>query len=82
MLVRILADNPGKTFTRNFDVKFVTTVKELLRQTLDPSVHQILRETLDSFASQKADDESLQPLLDMWAREKGKKQEGTPTDGV
>merc|ERR1712230_36106 len=31
MLIRILADNPGKTFTRNIDAKFVQVVKELLR---------------------------------------------------
>jgi hypothetical protein len=30
MLMRILVDNPGHTFTRNFDAKFVTTIKELL----------------------------------------------------
>lgn len=31
MLVRILSDNPGPTFTRCFDQSFVKTVKELLR---------------------------------------------------
>jgi hypothetical protein len=29
MLIRILANNPGKTFTRNIDTKFVQVVKEL-----------------------------------------------------
>jgi hypothetical protein len=48
MLIRILADNPGKTFTRNLDAKFVVTVKELLRDGRDMSVQQILRETLDT----------------------------------
>lgn len=38
MLMRILADNPGATFTRNFDQKFVDTVKKLLREGRDPSV--------------------------------------------
>ncbi|KAI9791402.1 MAG: hypothetical protein M1816_003970 [Peltula sp. TS41687] len=70
MLVRILADNPGPTFTRNMDAKFTTTVKELLRQARDPSVQQMARETLESLARDKAADEGLAPLRDMWAREK------------
>ncbi|TGO47947.1 hypothetical protein BCON_0257g00090 [Botryotinia convoluta] len=37
MLIRILTDNPGMTFTRNIDAKFVQTVKELLRTGRDPS---------------------------------------------
>ncbi|KAL8773322.1 MAG: hypothetical protein Q9209_001716, partial [Squamulea sp. 1 TL-2023] len=79
MLVRILADNPGKSFTRNIDSKFVTTVKELLRDGRDMSVQQILRETLDSFETSKADDETLAPLRDMWKKEKLKWQKrGTP----
>ncbi len=72
MLIRILADNPGKTFTRNLDAKFVTTVKELLRDGRDMSVQQILRETLDTFETQKPDDESLIPLRDMWRKEQQK----------
>ncbi|KAL8946114.1 MAG: hypothetical protein Q9222_007449 [Ikaeria aurantiellina] len=72
MLVRILADNPGKTFTRNIDGKFVSTVKELLRDGRDMSVQQILRETLDSFETAKADDETLAPLREMWKKEKVK----------
>ncbi|KAI9768662.1 MAG: hypothetical protein M1835_006830 [Candelina submexicana] len=72
MLVRILADHPGKTFTRNLDAKFVATVKELLRWGRDMSVQQILRETLDSFAQQKPDDETLLPLKQMWEKEKKK----------
>ena len=72
MLVRILADNPGKSFTRNLDQKFVSTVKELLREGIDMSVQQILRETLDSFETNKPNDETLAGLRDMWAREKAK----------
>ena len=72
MLVRILADNPGKSFTRNIDQKFVSTVKELLREGKDMSVQQILRETLDSFETNKANDETLAGLRDMWIREKAK----------
>lgn len=72
MLVRILADNPGKTFTKNIDAKFVGTVKELLRDGRDMSVQQILRETLDTFEIQKANDETLTLLTEMWKKEKGK----------
>ncbi|KUJ23643.1 uncharacterized protein LY89DRAFT_189153 [Mollisia scopiformis] len=69
MLIRILADNPGKTFTRNVDTKFVETVKELLRVGRDPSVKQILMETLDTFQREKADDEGLVKLNEMWKKE-------------
>ncbi|KAL9131342.1 MAG: hypothetical protein Q9217_000721 [Psora testacea] len=72
MLVRILADNPGKSFTRNIDTKFATTVKDLLRNGSDMSVQQILRETLDSFETQKADEETLAVLREMWKKEKSK----------
>ena len=72
MLVRILADNPGKSFTKNIDQKFVGTVKELLRDGRDMSVQQILRETLDTFEEQKANDETLALLMEMWKKEKGK----------
>lgn len=70
--MRILADNPGPTFTRNLDTKFVSTVKELLREGKDMSVQQILRETLDAFEAQKAQDETLTPLITMWKSEKAK----------
>ena len=72
MLVRILADNPGKSFTKNMDTKFVTTVKELLKEGRDMSVQQILRETLDSFETQKKEDENLTPMREMWAKYKSK----------
>ena len=72
MLVRILADNPGKTFTRNIDKKFVETVKDLLRTGQDPSVNQILMETLASFEKEKKNDENLAPLIQMWEKEQGK----------
>ena len=79
MLIRILADNPGKSFTKNIDQKFVNTVKELLRDGRDVSVQQILRETLDTFEQQKANDETLALLTEMWKKEKEKmgKQHGT-----
>ncbi|KAL8755062.1 MAG: hypothetical protein Q9184_004915 [Pyrenodesmia sp. 2 TL-2023] len=72
MLVRILADNPGKSFTTNLDSKFASSVKELLRAGRDMSVQQILRETLDAFETSKADDETLAPLREMWKKEKNK----------
>ncbi|PMD33530.1 hypothetical protein L207DRAFT_571652 [Hyaloscypha variabilis F] len=80
MLIRILADNPGRTFTRNMDAKFVQTVKELLRVGRDPSVKQILMETLDTFQRTKADDEGLALLNEMWKKEQEKmaKQQGQP----
>ncbi|THV45331.1 hypothetical protein BGAL_0502g00090 [Botrytis galanthina] len=65
MLIRILTDNPGMTFTRNIDAKFVQTVKELLRTGRDPSVKQILMETLITFTRDKANDETLAPLIEM-----------------
>ena len=74
MLVRILADNPGKTFTKNLDSKFVMTVKELLRDGRDMSVQQILRETLDNFETHKRDDENLNPMREMWMKHKQKMQ--------
>ncbi len=72
MLTRILADNPGMTFTRNADKKFVEACKELLRSGRDPSVRQILMETLDAFESTKEYDEGLTALLEMWKKEKEK----------
>ncbi|KAI0012021.1 hypothetical protein F4779DRAFT_614973 [Xylariaceae sp. FL0662B] len=75
MLVRILADNPGPTFTRNLDQKFTDTVKELLRSVRSPDVRQMAMETLDSFEQTKAYDEGLFTLLEMWKKEKGKAQE-------
>ena len=72
MLIRILADNPGESFTRNLGGKFVITTKDLLKEGRDMSVQQILRETLDIFQIQKSQDEGLQPLITMWQNEKAK----------
>ena len=72
MLMRILADNPGMTFTRNLDKKFIDTAKELLRTGRDPSVRQMMMETLDSFEATKEYDEGLKPLTEMWKKEKEK----------
>lgn len=72
MLMRILTDNPGPTFTRNLDGKFVDTVKDLLRNGRDLSVKQMLMEMLDSFEHQKGWDEGLEPLIELWRKEKDK----------
>lgn len=71
MLIRILSDNPGPQFTRNFDRSFVATVKDLLRNCKDASTQQIMRETLDHLENDKANDEGLQLLFAMWRKEKG-----------
>ncbi|EDN05715.1 predicted protein [Histoplasma mississippiense (nom. inval.)] len=70
MLIRILSDNPGTTFTRNFDGKFVSITKNLLREGRDMSVQQILRETLEFLAVQKSHDTNVAPLVEMWKKEK------------
>ncbi|KAM0325089.1 hypothetical protein ACHAQA_007628 [Verticillium albo-atrum] len=70
MLIRILADNPGRSFTRNFDFKFCNVVKDVLRNGRDPSVRQILMETLDDFEQTRANDEGVKDLVYMWKKEK------------
>ncbi|PLN85537.1 hypothetical protein BDW42DRAFT_183034 [Aspergillus taichungensis] len=70
MLMRILIENPGHTFSRNLDAKFVTTVRDLLRQGKDMYVKQFLSETLDMLELQRSWDEDLELLLGMWMKEK------------
>jgi len=72
MLIRILSDNPGATFTRNLDKKFTDTTKELLRNGRDPNVRQMLMETLDTFENTKGYDEGLGTIIEMWKKEKEK----------
>ena len=69
MLIRILADNPGQSFTKNLDKHFSDTVKHLLRNGQDRSVSQILRETLDALEREKAYDTNLNTLFAMWRKE-------------
>jgi hypothetical protein len=71
MLIRILADNPGPSFTKNLDKQFADTVKHLLRNGQDPSVSQILKETLDAMEREKAYDTNLNTIFAMWKKEKG-----------
>jgi hypothetical protein len=72
MVMRILADNPGHTFTRNFDTKFVTTIKELLRYGRDWHVQHYLRQYLNTLEGTRLGDQDLQELLQMWDKEKTK----------
>ncbi|RFU72278.1 vhs [Trichoderma arundinaceum] len=72
MLMRILADNPGETFTRNLDTKFVDTARALLKGAKDNSVRQILMDTLDDFERTKFYDENLTLIITMWKEEKDK----------
>ncbi|EEH34320.1 hypothetical protein PAAG_05369 [Paracoccidioides lutzii Pb01] len=72
MLIRILVDNPGETFSRNFDAKFVSVIRDLLRDGRDMSVQQVLRETLEYLAVQKSNDPHLASLAQMWKKEKEK----------
>ncbi|KAL9089819.1 MAG: hypothetical protein Q9165_005613 [Trypethelium subeluteriae] len=71
MLIGILTDNPGASFTKNMDKKFVAAVRDLLKDGPDPSVQQILRETLDRLEVDKAYDRNLEPTFAMWRKEKG-----------
>lgn len=71
MLIRILADNPGPSFTKNLDKTFADTVKHLLRNTQDPSVRQIMKETLEALEREKAYDTNLSALFAMWRKESG-----------
>ena len=71
MLFRILSQNPGPSFTRNINDKFVSTVHALLRDSKDPSVQQITRETLDSMEREHYNDAGPKQLVNMWRQMKG-----------
>lgn len=71
MLLRILAENPGPAFTRYINGKFVDTTAYLLRTGTDPSVQQILRETLDALDMERHNDAGLKKLLEMWRMNRG-----------
>ena len=71
MLVRILTDNPGETFTRALaEPDFIETTRKLLKHGRDPSVRQMLMETLNDFEHAKMYDKNLGPLIDMWKNTK------------
>ncbi|KAI9904404.1 hypothetical protein N3K66_000933 [Trichothecium roseum] len=71
MLVRILTDNPGETFTRGLaEPEFVEATRKLLKHGRDHSVRQMLMETLNDFEHAKMYDENLRPLISMWKSSK------------
>lgn len=70
--MRILADNPGHSFTCNLDSKFAAVIKDLLRYGRDWNVQHYLREYLSHLETNRHNDQDLQPLLQMWAKEKTK----------
>ena len=72
MLMRILVENPGLTFTRNMDKKFVEAVRDLLRGCQHAHVVHFLMETLQDFESKSAVDEGIGRLVEMWQKEKAK----------
>ena len=82
MLIRILSDNPGATFTRNIDLRFVNVVRQLLKDGKDMGVQQMLRETLEALQVQKSGDPNLGPLVEMWKKEKEKLEKKYGTNGV
>lgn len=72
MLMRILAEHPGETFTRNIDPKFVDSARALLKGTKDNNVRQILMDTLEEFERAKFYDTNLTLIISMWQEEKDK----------
>lgn len=83
MLMRILAEHPGETFTRNIDAKFVDAARALLKSTKDNNVRQILMDTLEEFERAKFYDTNLTLIISMWQEEKDKAVEkhGVRDDG-
>ncbi|KAI9163613.1 vhs [Paramyrothecium foliicola] len=72
MLLRILADYPGPQFTKFIDDKFIEATTNLLKKARDPSLRQLLMETLDDMEHTKMNDQNLGGLIQMWKREKEK----------
>ncbi|CAK7270620.1 hypothetical protein SEPCBS119000_004181 [Sporothrix epigloea] len=70
MLMRILVENPGLTFTRNMNKKFVDTVRDVLRGCQHAHIVHFLMETLQDFERKGAIDEGMGRLLEMWQKEK------------
>ncbi|CAH0044654.1 unnamed protein product [Clonostachys solani] len=70
MILRILCDNPGPSFTRAFDQDFVDTVRKLLGNGKDSKVQRMLMEILDDFEFTRMDDGNLVLLIEMWKKEK------------
>lgn len=79
MLIRILVDNPGETFTRALDADFVETMRKLLKHARENRVRNMAMEMLDDFEHTKMYDENLQALVLMW---KAQKEEAVRKRGV
>ncbi|KAJ5091398.1 hypothetical protein NUU61_006268 [Penicillium alfredii] len=79
MVMRILGDNPGHSFTCNFDAKFVATIKNQLRNGRDPLVQRTLRQYLMTAEVVRAGDQDLALLMQMWGKER-QKAHRTPND--
>jgi len=77
-LIGILANNPGRTFTRHLGEEFTKTVQAFLEANLPYSyeLDMMLMPKLDEFESQNSDptndryDEGLIYLVDMWKKQK------------
>ncbi|EPE04606.1 gat domain-containing protein [Ophiostoma piceae UAMH 11346] len=72
MLMRILVENPGLTFTRNMDKKFVDAVKDVLRGCEHAHVVHFLIEAMQELESKNAADEGIGRMIEMWRKEKTK----------
>ncbi|KAJ5490967.1 hypothetical protein N7539_002534 [Penicillium diatomitis] len=72
MLMRILGDNPGHSFTINFDEKFCNVIKDQLRNGRDWYVRHYLCEYLAHLEATRYQDDDLQMLLQVWAKIKAK----------
>lgn len=68
--MRILIDNPGDTFTCNFDAKFIDTARDVLRYGKDGYTQLFLRETLEILEATRWWDANVTQLLDMFQKEK------------
>ena len=72
MLMRILVENPGMTFTRNMDKKFVDAVRDVLRGCEHAHVVHFLVEALQELEAKSAADEGIGRMVEMWRKEKAK----------
>lgn len=79
MLIRILVDNPGQTFTRALDADFVETMRKLIKHARENRVRNMCMEMLDDFEHTKMHDQNLQGLVLMW---KAQKEEAVRKNGV
>lgn len=81
MLMRILVENPGFTFTRHMDKRFVDAVRDVLRHCQSLQTVQFLIDALQSFEAKGAMDEGLGRIVEMWQKEKTKNKTPYPVWG-